>query len=141
MEDIVANDVRGCSFHVFFFFFFFLEDNIGNLVLLPRATKGDCSEMKELTSLEANSFLLTVDILFWGEVGGGKMKVKTTEPRKGHFLSDIYQKRNLNKEIRTEIKTKNISFNRLIISFKRYNKSLKRYKIAWKLKQEKQNGN
>ena len=44
------------------------------------------------------------------------------------------------KEIRTEIKTKNISFNRLIISFKRYNKSLKRYKIEWKLIQEKQNG-
>ena len=56
-----------------------------------------------------------------------------TEPRKGHFLSDIYQKRNWNKEIRTEIKTKNIPFNRLIISFKRYNKSLKRYKIEWKL--------
>ena len=32
----------------------------------------------------------------------------TTEIRKGHFLSDIYQKRNWNKEIRTEIKTKNI---------------------------------
>ena len=45
------------------------------------------------------------------------------------------------KEIRTEIKTKNMSFNRLIISFKRYNKSLKRYKIEWKVKQEKQNGN
>ena len=60
----------------------------------------------------------------------------STEPRKGHFLSDIYQKRNRNKEIRTEIKTKNFSFNRLIISFKRYNKSLKRYKIEWKLKQE-----
>ena len=44
-------------------------------------------------------------------------------------------------EIKTEFKTKNISFNRLIISFKRYNKSLKRYKIVWKLKQEKQNGN
>ena len=51
--------------------------------------------------------------------------------------------------IRKEIETrklerkpnKNISFNRLIISFKRYNKSLKRYKIEWKLKQEKQNGN
>ena len=66
---------------------------------------------------------------------------KPTEPRKGHFLSDIYQKRNSNKEIRTEIKTKNISFYRLIISFQRYNKSLKRYKIEWKLKQEKQNGN
>ena len=39
-----------------------------------------------------------------------------TEPRKGHFLSDIYQKRNWNKEIRTEIKAKNISYNRLIIS-------------------------
>ena len=64
-----------------------------------------------------------------------------TEPRKGHFLSDIYQKRNWNKEIRTEIKTKKISFNRLIISFKRYNKLLKRYKIERKLKQEKQNGN
>ena len=34
-----------------------------------------------------------------------------------------------------------MSFNRLIISFKRYNMSLKRYKIEWKLKQEKQNGN
>ena len=60
----------------------------------------------------------------------------STEPRKGHFLSDIYQKRNWNKEIRTKIKTKNISFNRLIISFKRYNKSLKRYQIEWELKQE-----
>ena len=38
-------------------------------------------------------------------------------------------------------KQKKISFNRLIISFKQYNKSLKRYKIEWKLKQEKQNGN
>ena len=73
----------------------------------------------------------------WWEI----LKRVTAEPRKGHFLSDIYQKRNWNKEIRTEIKTKNISFNRLIISFKRYNKSLKRYNIEWKLKQEKQNGN
>ena len=47
----------------------------------------------------------------------------------GHLLSDIYQKRNWNKEFRMEIKTKNISFNRLIIS-------LKRYKIEWKLKQK-----
>ena len=36
-----------------------------------------------------------------------------------------------------EIKTKNSSFNRLLLSFERYNKSLKRYKIEWKLKQEK----
>ena len=43
--------------------------------------------------------------------------------------------------MRTEIKTKNISFIRLIISFKRYDKSLKRYKIEWKLNQDKQNGN
>ena len=64
-----------------------------------------------------------------------------TEPRKEHFLCDIYQKRKWNKEIRTEIKTKNISFYGLIISFKQYNKLLKRYKIEWKLKQEKQNGN
>ena len=63
-----------------------------------------------------------------------------TEPRKGHFISDIYQKRNWNKKIRTEIKTTNISFKRLIISlFKQYNKSLNRYKIEWKLKQEKKN--
>ena len=34
---------------------------------------------------------------------------------------------------------KYISFNGLVISFKRYNKSLKRYKIEWKFKQ--QNGN
>ena len=68
-------------------------------------------------------------------------KLIHAEPQKGHFLPDIYQKRTWNKEIRTEIKTKNISFNQLIISFKRYNKSLKRYKIEWKLKQEKQNGN
>ena len=33
-----------------------------------------------------------------------------------------------------------MSFKRLIISFKRYNKSLNRYKIEWKLKQENQNG-
>ena len=63
--------------------------------------------------------------------------LKTTEPRKGHFHSDIYQKRNWNKKIRTEIKTTNISFKRLIISFKRYNKSLNRYNIEWKLKQKK----
>ena len=62
--------------------------------------------------------------------------VDFTEPRKGHFLSDIYQKRNWNKKIWTEIKTKNISFNRLTISFKRYNKSLKWYKIELKLKQK-----
>ena len=36
-------------------------------------------------------------------------------------------------EIRTKIRIKNILFNRLIISFKRYNKSLKGYKIEWKL--------
>ena len=35
-----------------------------------------------------------------------KLKEVYTEPRKGRFLSDIYQKRNWNKEIRTEIKTK-----------------------------------
>ena len=64
-----------------------------------------------------------------------------TEPRNGHFLSDIYQKRKWTKKIRTEIKTKNISFQRHIISFKRYNKSFKRFKIEWKLKQENQNGN
>ena len=51
----------------------------------------------------------------------------------GTFPFRYYQKRNGNKEIRTEIETKNISFNRLIISFKRY-------KIEWKLKQENQNG-
>ena len=49
----------------------------------------------------------------------------------------------IRKEIETmklerKSKQKNISFNRLIISF---NKSLKRYKIEWKLKQEKQKGN
>ena len=48
----------------------------------------------------------------------------------------------IRKEIETrklerKSKQKNISFNRLIISFKRYNKSLKRYKIEWKLKQKK----
>ena len=43
-------------------------------------------------------------------------------------------------KIRTEIKTTNISFKQLIISFKRYNKSLNRYEIEWKLKQENQNG-
>ena len=52
----------------------------------------------------------------------------------------------IRKEIETrkferKSKQKNISFNRLIISFKGYNKSLKRYKIEWELKQEKQNGN
>ena len=50
----------------------------------------------------------------------------------------------IRKEIETrklerKSKQKNISFNRLIISFKRYHKSLKRYKIEWILKQEKQN--
>ena len=92
------------------------------------------------------------------------------EPQKGHFFSNITRKEIETKRIRKEIKTirnpgrdisfpifirkeietrkleqkskqKNISFNRLIISFKRYNKSLKRYKIERKLKQEKQNGN
>ena len=80
-------------------------------------------------------------VTYWEVKDKWTNSVEPTEPRKGHFFSDIYQKRNWNKEIRTEIKTKNISFNRLILSFKRYNKSLKRYKIEWKLKQEKQNGN
>ena len=63
-----------------------------------------------------------------------------TDP--GRDISFRYlSEKNWNKEIRTEIKTKNISFKRLIIPFKRYNKSLKRYKIELKLKQEKQNGN
>ena len=56
-------------------------------------------------------------------------KPRNMEPRKGHFLSDIYQKRNWNKNIRKEFKTTDISFERFIISFKRYNKSLNRYKI------------
>ena len=59
----------------------------------------------------------------------------------GTFPFRYLSEKKLKQGIRTEIKTKNISFNRLIISFKRYNKSLKRYKIEWKLKQEKQNGN
>ena len=35
-----------------------------------------------------------------------------TELRKGHFFSDIYQKKNWNKKMRMEIKTTNISFKR-----------------------------
>ena len=56
------------------------------------------------------------------------MVLYNAEPQKGHFLSDIFRKE-IETRIRTEIKTKNISFNRLIISVKRDNKTLKRYKI------------
>ena len=71
------------------------------------------------------------------------------EPRKGHFLSDIYHKKIETRKLERKSKRKNISFNRLIISFKRYNKSLKRYKIYGiktrkikrKLNQEKQKRN
>ena len=64
----------------------------------------------------------------------------TTAPE-GTFPFRYFFRKEIETRIRTEIKTKNISFNRLIISFKRDNKTLKRYKIEWKLKQEKQNGN
>ena len=55
-----------------------------------------------------------------------KMNLIRSEPWKGHFFSDIYQKRNYNKNMKMEIKTTNISFKRIIISFKRYNNSFKR---------------
>ena len=41
----------------------------------------------------------------------------------------IFIRKEIEKKIRTEVKTTNISFKRLIISFKRYNKSLNRHKI------------
>ena len=55
-----------------------------------------------------------------------------TEPREGHFLSDI-ETRKLERKSKQKI-------SRLNDLLYRFNKSLNRYEIEWKLKQENQNG-